>query len=639
MANFTLETNRNTAIQNIPRLVFQLPQSTSGTNPSTTNPIYFCQIGCQLDFQFNNITSAKLQNDGNFFTITPTDNSNNYINWNGSGASGQNMIRFDLKEIKFSAPAKDVINSITYNRSIQIYFTFVNTTYPNIMIVITIIGQANNVGNALTDGFVLMNSLTPQIPLKREIKNISDLKNVNLGKLLPTNKSFFSTLIDTNSIQYISMTRIIDIPQSFLDTLISRVLNGPDDYQSKVNKYTQQNISNPQGTIIFYTENIKPINSDEAIVCNANCDQVVGNASLLTPEFGKSTTAAGTRAISSKTITKKPANVPAEECEEEYLFPGSTTKVNVKCGGSSTSADTSNEINLTNEEISKSTTQGILIGLFIVLIIAGTILIFFFLTRAANVNWREIFSPQLWTNSENIPWIIVTFIGFLAIFSCVTAALFKISEETSDKDTSKHKIKAKSWVLFLIGFSIWLVCIIILFLQSKYSFGKDRFGKDSFGKDSFGKDSFGNSTEIQRFDSLRSKIISDYSSNPSDFTAQGSSGRKNLLEASKIYNNLSANQKAIINKNNPQLASLLGPNSKLIQELGSQSKIENQKGLSTLIQSLEKKPVLITPKVESAFKGLRAANPDNNRLAAMKNNITVGSPVPVGLRAYIDSKK
>lgn len=624
MANFTLETNRNTAIQNIPRLTFQLPQSTSGTNPSTTSPIYFCQIGCQLDFQFTNISSAKLQNNGTFFTITPTDNSNNYINWNGSGASGQNMIRFDLKEIKFSAPAKDVVNSITYNRSIQIYFTFVNTTYPNIMIVITIIGQANNVGNALTDGFVLMNSLTPQIPLKREIKNISDLKNVNLGKLLPTNKSFFSTLIDTNSIQYISMTRIIDIPQIFLDTLISRVLNGPDDYQSKVNKYTQQIPSNPPGTIIFYTENIKPINSDEAIVCNANCDQVVGNASLLTPEFGKSTTAAGTRAISSKTITKKPANVPAEECEEEYLFPGSTTKVNVKCGGSSTSADTSNEKNLTNEEISKSTTQGILIGLFIVLIIAGTILIFLFLTKAANVNWREIFSPQLWTNPGNIPWIIVTFIGFLAIFSCTTAALFKINEETSDKDISKHKIKAKSWELFLIGFSIWLVCIIILFLQSKYSFGKDRFG---------------NSNEIERFDSLRNRIISDYSSNPSAFTAQGSSGRTNLLEASKIYNNLSPNQKAIINRNNPQLASLLGPNSKLIQELGSEYKIGDQKGLSALIQSLEKNPVLITPKVESAFKGLRAANPDNKRLAAMNNNITVGSTVPVGLRAYIKSKK
>ena len=55
MANFTLETNRNTAIQNIPRITFQTPQSTTGANPSTTSPIFFCQIGCQLDFQFSNI--------------------------------------------------------------------------------------------------------------------------------------------------------------------------------------------------------------------------------------------------------------------------------------------------------------------------------------------------------------------------------------------------------------------------------------------------------------------------------------------------------------------------------------------------------------------------------------------------------
>jgi len=201
MSNFTLETNRNTAIQNIPRLTFQAPQTTTGANPSTNSPIFFCQIGCQLDFQFTNINSATLKNDGTYFTIIPADNSNNYINWNGSGASGQNMIRFDLKEIKFSAPARDVVNSITYNRSIQFYYTFVNTTYPNIMIVITIIGQANNVGNALTDGFILLRSLTNQIPLRNETRTVSNLRNVNIGKLLPTNKSFFSTQIVFNIFQ------------------------------------------------------------------------------------------------------------------------------------------------------------------------------------------------------------------------------------------------------------------------------------------------------------------------------------------------------------------------------------------------------------------------------------------------------
>ena len=620
MANFTLETNRNTAIQNIPRLTFQLPQSTSGVNPSTTTPILFCQIGCQLDFEFKNINSAKLTNDGTYFTITPTDNSNNYINWNGSGASGQNMIRFDLKEIKFSAPAKDVVNSITYNRSIQFYLTFINTTYPNIMIVITIIGQSNNVGNALTDGFILMNSLTPQIPLKNDTKNITNMKNVNLGKLLPTNKSFFSTLIDTNSIQYISMTRIIDIPQTFLDTLISRVLNGPDDYASKVNKYTQQIPSNPPGTIIFYTENIKPINSDEAIVCNANCDQVVGNAALLQPEFGTSTTTTVRGAITtrSRTISQTLPKVLEEECEEEFIYPGSRTAVNVKGGGSSTSADTSNEKKLTPEEIKNSTTQGILIGLFITLIILCTVAIFFFLTKAAKLNFSDIFSAQLWLNPGNIPCIIVTFIGFFAIASCFTAALFKINEE-SNKDISEQKIKIKSWELFLIGFCIWIVCILLLFLQSKYSFGNEIFG---------------NSNEIESFDRLRSRIISDYSSNPSTFSRSGSSGRDNLLEASRIYNNLSPNQKAIINRNNPQLASLLGSNSKLIQGLSSQSTTVDSKGLGNLMQSLEKNPVLVTPKILKGFDGLKAINP---KLKEM--DVKVGSPIPPGLRAYVDSKK
>ena len=117
------------------------------------------------------------------------------------------MIRFDLKEIKFSAPAKDVVGSITYNKSIQFYFTFVNSTYPNIMIVISIIGQVNNVGSTMTDGFVLLETLASQIPTRNQIKNVSNLGNVNLGNLLPTNKSFFSTIIDESTIQYISMTR------------------------------------------------------------------------------------------------------------------------------------------------------------------------------------------------------------------------------------------------------------------------------------------------------------------------------------------------------------------------------------------------------------------------------------------------
>jgi hypothetical protein len=639
MANFNLEANRNTAIQNIPRLTFQLPQSTTGANPSTTTPILFCQIGCQLDFQFKDISSAKLTNNGTYFTITPTDNSENYINWNGSGANGQKMIRFDLKEILFSAPAKDVVNSISYNRSIQFYLTFVNTTYPNIMIVITIIGQANNVGNALTNGFVLMNSLTPQIPLKNETKNVTNLKNVNLGNLLPTNKSFFSTLIDTNSIQYISMTRIINIPQIFLDTLISRVLNGPDDYASRVNKYTQQIPSNPQGTIIFYTENIQPINSDQAIVCNANCDQVVGSASLLQPEIGTTSTVRGARPSSRTTPTSVDKKVPGEECEEELVYPGTRTAVNVKGGGSSTSASTSGDKQLTPEETKESSLFGFLIGLLIVIIIVfGIFIPALFLTKSAKLSfWGGIFSKELWLNRENIPWIIVAFIAFLAFASCFIAALFKMNEEFNKKDTSEHKIKIKSWELTIIGVSIWIVCIIILFLQSKFSFGKNSYENSSNS----------NSREIQRLDKLRSKIIKESSSNSSAFATPESPGSKNLLEASKIYNELPPDQKAKVNKNNPDLASKLASASQLIQGLGSQSNPPNgsnplngsnptngskkSKELFNIIQSIGKNPIIVTPTIKSEFNGLRKVEKGLGNKSLKGINVEVGQPVPPGL--------
>jgi uncharacterized membrane protein len=639
MSNFNLETNRKTAIENIPRLTFQLPQSTTGANPSTTTPILFCQIGCQLDFQFKDISSAKLTNNGTYFTITPTDNSENYINWNGSGANGQKMIRFDLKEILFSAPAKDVVNSINYNRSIQFYLTFVNTTYPNIMIVITIIGQANNVGNALTNGFVLMNSLTPQIPLKNEIKNVTNLKNVNLGNLLPTNKSFFSTLIDTNSIQYISMTRIINIPQIFLDTLISRVLNGPDDYASRVNKYTQQIPSNPQGTIIFYTENIQPINSDQAIVCNANCDQVVGSASLIQPEIGTTSTVRGAKTSSRRTPTSLDKKVPGEECEEELVYPGSRTAVNVKNGGSSTSAATSTDIPLTPEETNKSMGLGALIGIFITLIIVcGIGVPFFFLTKSAELSFLGgIFSKELWLNRENIPWIIVAFIAFLAFTSCFIAALFKMNEEFNKKDT-EHKIKIKSWELTIIGVSIWIVCIIILFLQSKFSFGKNRNKNSS---NSYGNSS--NSSDIQRLDNLRSNIIKDYSSNPSVFATPESSGSKKLLEASKIYNSLPSDQKAKVNKNNPDLERKLASASKLIQTLDSQSKknssnltnvLKESKELNQIIKSISKNPI-VTPTIKSEFKSLQMVENGIGKKNLKGMNLKVGEPVPPGLIEYV----
>lgn len=631
MSNFTLETNRNTAIQNIPRLTFQPPQTTTGANPSTTSPIFFCQIGCQLDFQFTNINSATLKNDGTYFTIIPADNSNNYINWNGSGASGQNMIRFDLKEIKFSAPARDVVNSITYNRSIQFYYTFVNTTYPNIMIVITIIGQANNVGNALTDGFILLRSLTNQIPLRNETRTVSNLKNVNIGKLLPSNKSFFSTLIATNSIQYISMTRIIDIPQGFLDNLISRIYGDTNAYETRVNEYTRQIPSNPPGTIIFYTENIKPINSDQSIVCNANCDQVVGDSSLLTPEFGTTTTQTrGAGTTSTRTIPRPTRPVPQEECEEEYVFPGRRTAVRINSGGTGTSADTSNEKELTTGEKTKAVGDGAFIGLSIVFIIGLSFLIFVFLTKAANLYFFwGIFSRELWLNPKNIPWIIVAFIGFLAITSFLIAAICKLNEE-SNKDESEQNKKIKSWELAIIGLSIWFVCALILVLKFTSLFEKlvERYRNNNGINRGYSY-----SGNIEKFDNLTSRIINDYTSNPSSFATPDSPSRKNILEASKIYNNLTPEQKSLLNKNNPQIANLIGPNSKIIQQLSSNNPYppQDRKQLENFVTYLQKNPVIVTPKIKGIAEGIEPINP---RLKELQ----VGQPVPPGLRGLIKSK-
>jgi hypothetical protein len=652
MANFTLETNRNTAITNIPRLTFQLPQSTSAPVASTLSPIFFCQTGCQLEFAFKNINSATLKNDGRYFTIIPNADSNNYINWNGSGVSGQNMTRFDLKEIKFSAPAKDVVGSITYNKSIQFYFTFVNSTYTNIMIIISIIGQANNVGNALTDGYILLNSLTNQIPLRNDTKTVSNLGNFNLGNLLPTNKSFFSTLLNDNNLQYIFMTRIIDIPEVFLNNLISRVIGSKQSYESMVNKYTQEIPTNPQGTIIFYTENVNPISSEQAYVCNSNCDRVVGNASLLQPTIGSSTTKSVSRSSPSSTTTKSSTiskKIPEQECEEEYVFPGTRTNVKVKSESGTTSV-TEDKKELTNEEFVSSTVQGIIIGLLVIFIVGFSYGIFNLLSKVGNVSGMEFFSKKLWGNRENIPWIIITFIGFLAVVICFSISIVGFLEENSEKEKSKRKIKIQWWGLFLIGACVWIPCIIILFLKYKYLRGLGS-GTGMGTRMEMGIINRTNNSidykEIQKFETLKDKIIKDYSSNPNFL--ESTTGKSNLLEASKIYNNLPLEQKLILDKNNPQLATLLSPESKIIQSIQSQSRSQsqspsqsikslsesNKKEFNNLILSLNNNPTIVTPKILAGYQGLQTANPDNKNLQNIENKVKVGNILPASFRNLI----
>ena len=66
----------------------------------------------------------QFNNDGKKFTITPTDTTNiNYIMWNGTDmSSGEKMVQFTLKEVYFTAPAKDYIgiNNEILNNKVEI---------------------------------------------------------------------------------------------------------------------------------------------------------------------------------------------------------------------------------------------------------------------------------------------------------------------------------------------------------------------------------------------------------------------------------------------------------------------------------------------------------------------------------------
>jgi hypothetical protein len=659
MANFTLETNRNTAIINIPRLTFQLPQSTTSATPSTINPVYFCQIGCQLEFQFTNITGAQLKNNGTYFTIIPTGNSNNYINWNGSGVSGQDMTRFDLQEINFSTPARDVVGSITYNRSIQFFFTFVNSNYPNIMIVITVIGQANNVGTAQSDGFVLLNSLSNQIPLRNEIKTVSNLSNVNLGFLLPPNKSFFSTLISNNTIQYISMTRIIDIPNIFLDNLISRVVGSTEGYQTKVNQYTQNIPTNPLGTIIFYTENVKPINSDQAYVCNSNCDRVVGDATMLQPSFGTSNTvrsasSGGTPTVPGGAIGAAARALAQEECEEEYFYPGIRTNVRVLSASSSSNlANSSDSPEVINKEIKSSFVDGLLIAFFLIIIIVGSIVIIFFLCKATNIyGLRSLFSREFW-NLQNLVWIIIGLVGLFIIITFTALSLDMMikqmnikSLDESEKTDKDMKIENQQpWVFLLIGLSIYIICLCILIYKSwknmpysnsfSYNSGNNPFGSATLMHPQFSLDPL-KFPGISTFNSKIGNILSDYQKSPGDYFKPGSQGIQDIKTASSQYHTLSQFAKNLLQKQNPSIANFLNPSSEFMKNIHS-SKLPPSQSLNNLIDSLkyynsisQTKPT-ISPDLIRLIKELQVLKPKNGNIKNLIPKLNIGYPIPLEL--------
>jgi hypothetical protein len=664
MANFTLETTRNTAFTNIPRLTFQRPQSTTGATPSTTDPILFCQTGCDLEFKFKNITSAKMKNDGAYFTITPPDNSDNYINWSGSGKAGFDMIRFDLKEIKIAAPARDVVGSITYNKSIQIYFSFVNSdeNKRDIMIVISIIGQANNVGNAQTDGFILLNELANQIPVRNEIRSVTSLKNVNLGNLLPSSKAFFNTLIDTQKIYYISMARIIDIPENFLNNMISRVVGGQQAYQSKVNQNTQQIPSNPPGTFIFYSENLKTIGSDQAYVCNANCDRVVGDASLLQPKFGSSTDTrmAGT---STRTAPGAPGAAPKEEiCEEEFVYPGTKTPVKVKCASAPAtstdkSTDKSNEKKLTKPELEN---VWVLASLSVVIFVLSIGILFAMAKASGVTSFLGFFSRELW-NVPNIPFIIAGLIGFITLVVGVSITMVSLNKQNQPDQPDKDKDK-QPWIGLIVGLSVWLLCLIPL---AFFAFKAKRYSNSSFGNSSsnYSSSSFSQQNPfalpinptIPGFDpagriipfNTQVKILNSYKS-PADFRKPGSSGIQEILAASKQYSQLSPIAKETMAKYNPSLVPYLNPKGQFIQNIQSQNPqlFPAQQTLQSFIESLRYYNILSQTKpviTQELIRYLRnyqksAKNSDLEKLInTLTNTLTlnVNAPIPIEVYKYV----
>jgi hypothetical protein len=659
MANFTLETTRNTAFTNIPRLTFQRPQSTTGATPSTTDPILFCQTGCDLEFKFKNITSAKMKNDGAYFTITPPDNSDNYINWSGSGKAGFDMIRFDLKEIKIAAPARDVVGSITYNKSIQIYFSFVNSdeNKRDIMIVISIIGQANNVGNAQTDGFILLNELANQIPVRNEIRSVTSLKNVNLGNLLPSSKAFFNTLIDTQKIYYISMARIIDIPENFLNNMISRVVGGQQAYQSKVNQNTQQIPSNPPGTFIFYSENLKTIGSDQAYVCNANCDRVVGDASLLQPKFGSSTDTrmAGT---STRKAPGAPGAAPKEEilCEEEYVYPGTKTPVKVKCASAPAtstdkSTDKSNEKELTKPELEN---VWVLASLSVVIFVLSIGILFAMAKASGVTSFLGFFSRELW-NVPNIPFIIAGLIGFITLVVGVSITMVSLNKQNQPDQPDKDKDK-QPWIGLIVGLSVWLLCLIPL---AFFAFKAKRYSNSSFGNSSsnYSSSSFSQQNPfalpinptIPGLDpagkiipfNTQVKILNSYKT-PEDLLKTGSTGIKEILAASNQYRQLSPIAKETMAKYNPSLVPYLNPKGQFIKNIQSQNPqlFPAQQTLKSFIESLnyynilsQTKPVITQELINHLRNYQKSAK--NSNLDKLINGLIVNAPIPIEVYNYV----
>jgi len=645
MANFSIVQTRDQALLNIPRINYKKSQTA----------IILCQFGCNLEFNFSNIQNASLYNDGNFFTITP-DGSNNYINWAGSNINGQEKIRFDLKEISFFAPTKDIIISDinnNYKNTIQYYFTFVNSNNTNIMIVASIIGKLNNTGSIQTNGYTLLNSLADQIPLNGDLISLSNLSNFNLGTLLPDNKTYYNTLTNNNTIHYLSLTNIVDIPINFFNNLISRVIGSTQAYERKITSYIQDPPQNPSNIIIFITEDKRPISASEAYVCNSNCDRVIGSASLLTPEIGKRTTVQGTPNTSPTSnirLNNQPIKPQEEKCEEEEIWPGSVTNVRIKSAYGQ-NINNSNNPKITNNDIKSSMEQGTIITLFIIGMIIGIIAIFFVLCKKFNLSFFwGIFTRYFW-DVQNIGWIILGLFAIIVLVFCLSFTLdiyiqqFKIENIPDEDKTPMDKIieKKKAYIPLIIGLSVYIIVFVILFRKAwdniGSSYGSSYYQNDPYGSfGSYGSSSFESSLPISDFSDPKMSQFAKSISAIESFTTQYPS-RSNIFStpqaknaykgAVKAFNNLSPSQQLSVKKYFGN--QFFNPSSNFGKQISGVDIFNPQYAKSYIdpISNFLTKPRIIIQRLVDQIGEYLRMNPSDQALSKIYSNIRtkVGSPL------------
>lgn len=446
MPNYNDNDTRDKSIDQLPRMIFQLPNTESGTALPSGNPVFFCQSGCAIDYHFSNIKSCQFDNDGKKFTITPTDTANiNYVMWNGTDMnSGEKMVQYTLKEVYFTAPAKDYIgtNNEILNQSIQYYFVFVNEKFSNLMICVSVIGSVNNLGNApKSNGFVMMETLSTRIPTVDVQSNLGNLNNFNLGTLIPPNKPFFSTLI-TNNIQYIILTEIVDVPVSFFSNMATMVNGGTQLYTAKMNQFKTNIPQNPPTTILFYNENSQLLDNQN-LVCNSNCDLVP--AKKITPSIGTYTSSESEKKKEEKkkkTITGD--ELLPEKCEMEEIWVNKPTKPVLK--------DPSKPNGTTPILDDKDPTVVVALTVsLLIVIVVGTIV--WFLKK---------------TNKNKIV-IIILVIG---LFCLIVGLSVGCSIYVQKPDTY--------WISYIFGIFAWLISGILLYRFKDYDSNGYGIGYSSF---------------------------------------------------------------------------------------------------------------------------------------------------------------